>query len=257
MIQSVNRALDIMSVISDNQGIPMTISQIAKKTSLNQSTCCHIVETLAARGFLNQVSRSSGYVLGMYSYTLTRYKSFHSDLILVATPIIKWLESKTGYTSLLANMVDGEKFVLAYAESPENSLKYKGDLYKGTLYDSATGRAMLSTMRLSELKTAVEKSGLPTEEEWKDTNTLEKLVMKLNKLSKEKVVKVFSQEKNIYYVKFAVAFTGPKSRRYAIGLDLRKKTEPTKEEIDYIDKLILAAAHEINRRMKFSEINKE
>jgi len=255
MIQSVNRALDIMSVVSDNQGLPMTISEIASKTGLNQSTCCHIVETLVERGFLDQVSRSSGYILGIYSYTLTRYKSFHSDLIFIATPIIKWLQNKTGYTSLLANMVDGEKFVLTYAESPENSLKYKGDLYKGTLYDSATGRAMLATMRLSELKNVVEKSGLPTEEEWKDTNTFDKLVKRLKRLSEEKVIKVYTQVKNTYYVKFAVAFTGPKSERYAIGLDLKKNSKPSEEEIKQVEKLMLAAAHEINRRMKFSEIN--
>ena len=71
MIQSVNRALDILMCVSDNRGKAITISEIAEKTGLNQSTCCHIVETLSERGFLNKVSRSSGYVLGIYSYTMT------------------------------------------------------------------------------------------------------------------------------------------------------------------------------------------
>ena len=37
MIQSVERALDIMMIISDNHGQPVTISEIANKLKLNQN----------------------------------------------------------------------------------------------------------------------------------------------------------------------------------------------------------------------------
>ena len=114
MIQSVDRALDILMCVSDNQGRPLTVSEIAEKTGLNKSTCCHLIDTLTQRGFLNRVSRSSGYVLGVYAYALTRYRSFQRDLIFACSPVLRWLQNKTGYTTLLATLIDGEKFVLRY-----------------------------------------------------------------------------------------------------------------------------------------------
>lgn len=254
MIQSVNRALDILMCVSDNRGKAITISEIAEKTGLNQSTCCHIVETLSERGFLNKVSRSSGYVLGIYSYTMTRYRDFHRDLIFACTPILRWLQNKTGYTTLLTNLIDGEKFVLRYVDSTENPLKDRGVLYKGTLYDSATGRAMLCSMKQKELKKIVDKVGLPLPEEWEGINSVEDLEKKLNETAKDPVVKVIFKDENFIYCKFAVAFTGKKAERFAIGLELKKKEAPDESEIRMIEENMLLAIKEIRRRIQFENI---
>lgn len=253
MIQSVDRALDILMCISDNHGQPVTISEISKKTNINQATCCHIIETLVERGFLNQVSRSAGYVLGVYAYNLTRYKDFHRDLILTCMPILRWMQNKTGYTSLLSNLIDGEKFVLCYSENPDNPLSNKGDLYKGSLYDTATGRAMLSTLKSKELKQTVLKVGLPKQEEWKDIDTFEKLETELNKLSKTKVIKVeYNQDK--YICKLGIPLIGPKGQRFAIGLEIKKNKKPSKQELEKVQAIMLAGTQELSRRMKFENI---
>lgn len=249
MIQSVNRALDIMLCISDMHGQPITISEISKKTGINQSTCCHIIDTLLSRGFLKQISRSSGYVLGIYSYTLTRYKDFHHGLIMTCSPILDWLEKKTGCTVVLANLIDGEKFVLSYSESPDNLLKEKGDLYKGTLYDSATGRAMLATMSEKELKSVVNNVGLPSENEWKEVKDIKSLVNELKK--QNKIVRVDTHP-DMYVSKIGIAFIPYKQERFAIGLDYHSKSKPNEKEIKNIEKEILIAANEIERRIKFN-----
>lgn len=251
MIQCVNRSLDIMLCVSDMRGQPITISEISKKTGINESTCCHIIETLLKRGFLKQISRSAGYVLGIYSYTLTRYKDFHHGLIMTCSPILDWLERKTGYTVVLANLIDGEKFVLSYSESPENSLKDKGDLYKGTLYDSATGRAMLATMSEKELKNVVANVGLPNENEWPEVTDFKSLLKELKK--QERLVRVDMKDDGDKHIsKFGVAFIPYKQERFAIGLDYHSKTKPTDKEIKNIEKEIIIAANEIERRIKFS-----
>ena len=254
MIQSVDRALDILMCVSDNQGKPLTISEIAEKTDLNKSTCCHLIETLTQRGFLNRVSRSSGYTLGIYAYALTRYRSFHRDLIFACSPVLRWLQNKTGYTTLLANLIDGEKFVLRYYEAEDNPLKDKGELYKGTLYDSATGRAMLSSMSKKELRNIVNKVGLPTDDLWEGINSFDKLYDELNKLSKENVVQVEFHEDDYYICKFATTFFGKKAERFAIGLELKKKQKPDEQEIESIRKNMLLANKEIKRRLEFENI---
>ncbi len=250
MIQSVNRALDIMLAVSDSKGKPLTISDISKITKLNPSTCCHIVDTLVERGFLNQVSRSQGYVLGVYSYTLTRYKDFHHDMIITCAPIINWLENKTGYTTLLANLIHGEKFVLSYAEAKDNQLKDRGELYKGTLYDTATGRAMLATMPDKEIRTIVSSVGLPAEDEWPGVDSYEKLLHELHKIADKKVVKVIIDSSG-YICKFGIAFVTHKSERFAIGLDMKKDSKPDESEIKDIEKYLVIAANEIYRRLMF------
>lgn len=254
MIQSVERALDIMMIISDNHGQPVTISEISNKLKLNQSTCCHIVETLVDKGFLNQVSRSAGYVLGVYAYNLTRYKDFHRDLILTSMPILRWMQNKTGYTSLLASLIDSDKFVLCYSDNPDNPLSNRGDLYKGTLYDAATGRAMLSTLKPKELKKLIIKVGLPKQEEWPDVDTYEKLQKELLKISKQKIVRAEFIENNKYICKVSIPFLGPKQERFAIGLEIKKDKKPNKQELDLVDKTIYTGTQEIIRRMKFENI---
>ncbi|MBQ1307173.1 MAG: helix-turn-helix domain-containing protein [Erysipelotrichaceae bacterium] len=254
MIQSVDRALDIMMCVSDNHGKPLTISQIAERTGLNQSTCCHIVETLTERGFLNKVSRSSGYVLGIYSYALARYDSFHRDLLDACSPVLRWLQNKTGYTTLLTNLIDGEKFVLRYFNSPDNPLDEKGKLYRGSLYDTATGRAMLSSMKQKELKAVVDKVGLPSQEEWPGVTSFEQLYEKLLEVAKEPVVKTVDKDEQYYFCKFGVMFIGRKDERFALGLELKKKEAPEEEEIRFIEKNMLLAMKEIRRRIEFEKI---
>lgn len=255
MIQSVNRALDIMMVVSNNHGVPITVSEIAKATDLNQSTCCHLIDTLVSRGFLNQVSRSAGYVLGVYAYSITRYKEFQRDLILTSMPILRWIQHKTGYTTVLTNLINGEKFVLCYADNPENSLKQKGDIYKGTLYDSATGRAMLSTLRLSELKKVVNKVGLPTKEEWPGVTSMETLEKELTKINNFPIIKVVDNRKK-YICKFAVPIIGPKQQRFAIGVEIKQSNEPSKKDIEFVEEIILTGSKELVRRMKFENYGK-
>ena len=96
MIQSVGRALDILMTVSDMRGEPVTLGTIAQKTGIHASTCAHLVQTLCEKGFLSQVSRTSGYILGAYAYYLTRYKTFHKELIETCNPALKWIQRRTG-----------------------------------------------------------------------------------------------------------------------------------------------------------------
>ena len=45
MIQSVSRALDILTIVSDAKGKPIKLNAIAQKAGLNVSTCTHLVQT--------------------------------------------------------------------------------------------------------------------------------------------------------------------------------------------------------------------
>lgn len=251
MIQSVDRALNILMTVSDMRGEPVTLGSISRKTGIHPSTCAHLVQTLCEKGFLSQVSRSSGYILGAYAYYLTRYKTFHKELIETCNPALKWIQKRTGHTALLAILVEGEKFVISYAEDSKHQLHERGELFRGNLYDSATGRAMLSTMHRSELVNLVQKIGLPKEKEWPGIDSLGTLEKELRALVNQKIVCIESRTNQQYDALYGISLRAPRLVNCAVGLHVHQESTPSEEEREQIEKILLAGAREINRRLRF------
>lgn len=46
MIQSVKKAMDILTVLSATPEVPIPLGELAERTNINKSTCAHIVDTL-------------------------------------------------------------------------------------------------------------------------------------------------------------------------------------------------------------------
>ncbi|MCR4632491.1 MAG: hypothetical protein K5648_00015, partial [Erysipelotrichaceae bacterium] len=152
------------------------------------------------------------------------------------------------------NLIEGEKFVLRYFDSPENPLNERGELYRGSLYDTATGRAMLCSMKQKELKAVTDKVGLPTQKEWEDISSFEQLYRNLSEIAKDPVVKIIDRHDDYCYCRLAIAFTGKKDERFALGVELKKKGIPEEKEILFIEKNMLLAMKEIRRRIEFEKI---
>lgn len=253
MIQSVSRALDILTIVSDAKGKPIKLNAIAQKAGLNGSTCTHLVQTLCEKGFLSQVSRSAGYVLGAYPYYLTRYRTFQRELINTCNPALRWIQRRTGHTAILAILVDVEKFVISYAEDGKDILHERGDLYRGNLYDSATGRAMLSAMRHTELTQLVKKIGLPSQNDWPEIDSLETLERNLRIIAANKIVCIENIVDGKYDAIYGVSIRAPRMNNCAIGLHVRQDHPPTEEERSRYRDALLSGAKEINRRLRFEE----
>lgn len=254
MNNSVNKALDILDFVSNNKGQPVSIKKISEATNINKSTVCHIIETLVDRGFLVQISKSSGYVLGIYAYNLTRYNSFQSDLVYASEPVLNWIRKETGSNALLANLINGEKFILKYLDVPGNKLNERGLMYKGDLYNSATGRAMLRSLDRKQIKDIVRKYGLPTKQEWDGVNSIEDLFEKLDEIRKDKVV-LYKQPVTNYEWEYAIEIIGNKNERFALGIGINEIEKPSEEKITKIKNVLFAAKKEIVKRMNY--ISKE
>jgi len=257
MIRSVNRTLDILTCVGDNKGEPVSIKTIALKTGLNKSTCCHIVETLVDRGFLVQISRTAGYVLGIYAYNLTRYSFYQANLIYLVEPILSFIQKQTGYNALFATLINGEKFILKYLDTPDNKLGQRGQLYKGDLYNCATGLAMLATMSKREIKDIVDKVGLPSANEMKNADTYQKLLLRIDELKEYEVIK-FEQPSDNFEWEFAIS-VNTKKEKYALGIGLKTKQKPSKDEVLKINKVLIKAKKEMLKRIEMSSslLNKE
>lgn len=250
MIQSVSRALDILTVVSDMRGEPITLSAIAQKTGIHVSTCAHLVETMCQKGFLTQISRTSGYILGAYTYYLTRYKTFQKELVYTCNPALRWIQHHTGQMALLAVLVDGEKFVISYTGDGKDTLRERGEFYRGSLYSSATGRAMLSGMCKADLMELVDKIGLPTEKEWPGVTSLQALERNLRIIGIEKIVCMEIPSKEGYNAIYGLRVSAPRMCNCAVGLHVRMETPPTVQEQERFRNVLTAGVQEINRRLR-------
>lgn len=94
MIKSVQKALNILKVLSDTPFEYVSLKDISKKTGIEKSTCHHLLETLCAEGFAQNTAGSGKYILGPDSYLLTRFGKYNETLISVCHPLLTFLAKK-------------------------------------------------------------------------------------------------------------------------------------------------------------------
>ena len=146
MIKSVKKALDILTILSDSGEAPISLSELAEKTSLNKSTCAHIVDTMCEELYVERVSRKEGYRLGPWSYMLSRYGSYYNSLSKLAYPILKWLHKQLDTAVFLSVVCNGRKYIIIHID-PENILPMSdGSIIQGNLETTATGRVLMAFM---------------------------------------------------------------------------------------------------------------
>ena len=83
MIQVINRALNILELVSKERDRDFSLGEIANSLNLNASTCANIIKTLVNRGYLEQKAIKQGYKLGAQAYYLTGNFSNRKELLLL------------------------------------------------------------------------------------------------------------------------------------------------------------------------------
>ena len=144
MIQSVKKAMDILTVLSENTDEPIMLNELAEKTGLNKSTCAHIVDTLCESFYVERVSRKEGYRLGPWAYMLSRYGGYHSPLIKISTSVLKWLHKQTGATVFISVLCNGRKFIVYHIDDAGILPMSDGSIIQGYIETTATGRLLLA-----------------------------------------------------------------------------------------------------------------
>ena len=149
MIQSIERAFDILKVVSNfPEGI--STGQIAQMTDLHPSTVSRIVSTLER---LEALERSEGtkVILGQGIHTLTHKAPWTEKLIRIAQPILQELATETGEAVGLTQIRDGicEIFYQIQGEHLVAIKDWTGLSFP--MHVTSTGKLYLSTLKNNEL----------------------------------------------------------------------------------------------------------
>jgi DNA-binding IclR family transcriptional regulator len=117
-IQSVERALDILFLLAEGNGV-MTVSEIAARLDVHVSTASRLLSTLASQNVVAQ--RQDGYRLGLGLLRLTHVVLNELHIRTLAYPHMQQLCQTTQQTIYLATLFEGEELYLDQVE-PEDTV---------------------------------------------------------------------------------------------------------------------------------------
>jgi DNA-binding IclR family transcriptional regulator len=169
MQQAINRAFNILEMVSTDPDAPTSFNEIASGTGLNTGTCANIIKALVARGYLDKLDYKKGYVLGKKLYQLTGFDGYKKDILKVSKPILEELTQRLNENALLAVINGSSRIQLMQTKS--NQDVQATSAAEKHVYDSASGRIMLALMTDAELERFVQKYGLPDKAQWKEAAT--------------------------------------------------------------------------------------
>jgi IclR family transcriptional regulator, KDG regulon repressor len=100
-IQSLERAFAIIEEIARHHG-GIGLAELSKRVGLHTSTAFHLVKTMAALGYVEQVRESKRYRVGRRLFTLAAGALDEVELVRLATPILEQLTRESGECSHFA-----------------------------------------------------------------------------------------------------------------------------------------------------------
>lgn len=184
MIQVINRAIDILELLSQDLNKKYTLGEIADNLELNHGTCANIIKTLSNRGFIENHSKKSGYSLGAKIYHLTGNFSYKKELLEVVSDPMKSLGLRLNENCVLATLKDNNRVIL-FQVTNTHELQVNTSPEKNA-YLTATGRIMLAFKSLEEQEKFILEYGLP-KQMWPEIKNKKDLLIELNKIKKKKM----------------------------------------------------------------------
>ena len=182
MIQSLERALDIMEAIYEAEVEGLGILDLSRKLNLNTSTVHNLVKTLTARNYLFQDKTTKKYRLSEKIHYLSssylRIQKIASSL----KPLMKELSDKTGEAAVLSAYYQNQWQKIAKVED-RKTLKVDSENFKRQIYTTASGRVLLAHMDKDELKRCINIYGFPGKD-WDGITTWKKLKRVLKGIKK-------------------------------------------------------------------------
>ena len=178
MIQVINRALDILELLSKNLEKEHALNEISGPLNLNSGTCSNIIKTMVSRGY---IEKKKGYTLGRQAYYLTNNFSKETEIIKSAIIPMKHLSNilkESCVLSVLKNntrrTLHNEIFIREIQANPGDELN---------AYQTATGKLLLAYLDPTDRNNFIKTYGLPGES-WPLASSENKLITELQKINK-------------------------------------------------------------------------
>jgi len=198
MIKVVGKSFALLEFIATRDGRPALPSEAATVLRLNQATTVRILKDLLTLGYLSQISRNKGYVLGPMTQSVFARNVYREKLMRVAVSEVSQCAVKIGESVILAVLQGARRYVLLHENrNPKLNIDISA-LYYDDIYLTATGRTLLAHADAPQIDAIVKKIGLPDKHAWPKSVTSAALSRELTKIRQSGMVAFHSPQTDLY-----------------------------------------------------------
>jgi IclR family acetate operon transcriptional repressor len=151
-IQSLNRAFDILAAIQQAEGEGLGLKDICAATGFNMSTAHHLINTMVARGYLDQEPTSRRYNLGPMLLQLGAAALDGMNLHTVARPVAQELCGRTEENVYVTVLRGWTLITLIAIPSPHPIRVVWPPRQEPSLHAAASGKCLLAYQTSSEIE---------------------------------------------------------------------------------------------------------
>lgn len=182
-ITAVDRAIDVIELLSENEGT-LSLSQIMNELDIPKQSLIRILHTLCVRGIIDKAEKRGFYRLGMNLLFTENHLQDKINLRSIAWPSMQELSKKVRKTIELTILDRDQLVCIERIQGNESVNIYSriGSVYP-YFHAVSVGKVYLAQMDSDKRKESLKKIGLPavTENTITDRDTLEKELQKVKK----------------------------------------------------------------------------
>ncbi len=150
-VQSVTRAMALLNALSYfSQGL--TLSELAKKVGLANSTAHRLLTTLQNERFVRFDSERSAWLIGVQAFRVGSAFVRSRDIVTIARPFMRLLMQKEGETVSLAVEDRSEVVYLSQVETQQMMRAICGPGGRANMHCSGIGKALLASYPQEQLQ---------------------------------------------------------------------------------------------------------
>ena len=158
-MKSLHKTFDILEYVILQNGANVTPSAAAEALGVNLATCTRIMGELVKRGYLEKVSRKSGYIAGPMIASLNTREYWYKRLASAAEDPIRNLSEQLGCQVNISVLHEGQRIMLFYYLSSYPAGPWQVFRFSDH-WETATGRLLLAALEDSEAKKVCRMCGI-------------------------------------------------------------------------------------------------
>lgn len=186
MVLVVIKTFNILELVALSNGQGITLTEISEQLKINQATASNIINTMVSKEYLEHIGRKKGYRLGPAAHRLTNDVPYGHDLVEKSRDIMEALTAKLNESCILGTLRNHKRYILHVVKSDQEiQVQVRTDR---NVYETASGRLLLSYLSENELERFLQQTGLPDKTLWKEASTRKGLNDALGKIRKESIV---------------------------------------------------------------------
>ena len=143
-VQALDRALNLLDVLAMGEGI--ALGELAKRVGLAPSSAYRLLQTLAARGYVEFLQRDQLWAVGVEAFRTGQAFQRRYSIASVGRPILSELVAQSGETANIAIYEGGEIVFVAQVESSEPIRAFFRSGERRAAHASGIGKALLAEM---------------------------------------------------------------------------------------------------------------